>query len=72
MSVPVSFLFASPFCFVHRGLVLRYAVKYILTSIKAFATIKVAHYESKRSDFPGAETGITNRNNRINLEGEYL
>lgn len=72
MSVPVSFLFAAPFCFVHRGLVLRYAGKYILTSRKAFATMKVALYESKSSDFPGAATGITDRNNLINLEGGYL
>lgn len=34
--------------------------------------MKVALYESKRSDSPGAATGITDRNNLINLEGGYL
>ena len=69
-----SFYFRSDVLFILciGGLVLSYGGKYILTSMNAFATMKVALCKSKFSDLLCASLDITDRNNLMNREGGYL
>ena len=67
-TIPDTFRISFLFC----KQILCSAVKYILTSMQAFATMKMVLCRSALSDLLCASMAITDRNNLINLEGGYL